>query len=50
MLEHPEPNGINKLWVGDITYIPVVRRGFAYMATLMDRFRDALLVGPWQWI
>ncbi|MEZ6110659.1 MAG: hypothetical protein R3C99_06555 [Pirellulaceae bacterium] len=20
MLEHPEPNGINKLWVGDITY------------------------------
>lgn len=38
LLEHPEPNGINKLWVGDITYIPVVRRGFAYMATLMDRF------------
>lgn len=38
LLDHPEPQAINTLWVGDITYIPVVRSGFAYMATLMDRF------------
>ncbi len=29
---------MNQLWVGDITYIPIVREGFAYMATLMDRY------------
>jgi transposase len=36
--EQPEPIGINELRVGDITYIPIVRNGFAYMATLMDHF------------
>lgn len=38
LLERPEPLTVNELWVGDITYIPIVRSGFAYMATLMDRF------------
>jgi len=38
LLDQPEPMTINQLWVGDITYIPIVRNGFAYMATLMDRF------------
>jgi len=38
LLDQPEPMAINQLWVGDITYIPIVRNGFAYMATLMDRF------------
>lgn len=38
LLERPEPSTVNELWVGDITYIPIVRSGFAYMATLMDRF------------
>ncbi|MEM6473899.1 MAG: IS3 family transposase [Planctomycetota bacterium] len=38
LLDQPEPTGINQLWVGDITYIPIVRSGFAYMSTLMDRF------------
>jgi transposase InsO family protein len=38
LLERAEPMRINELWVGDITYIPIVRSGFAYMATLMDRF------------
>jgi putative transposase len=37
-LQQPEPTSINQLWVGDITYIPIVRDGFAYMATLMDRY------------
>lgn len=38
LLEQPEPMSINQLWVGDITYIPIVRDGFAYMSTLMDRY------------
>lgn len=38
LLERPEPLAVNELWVGDITYIPIVHNGFAYMATLMDRF------------
>ncbi|MEP4680064.1 MAG: IS3 family transposase, partial [Rhodopirellula bahusiensis] len=43
LLEQPEPIGINELWVGDITYIPIVRKGFAYMATLMDRFSRRII-------
>lgn len=38
LLNQPEPLTINQLWVGDITYVPIVGQGFAYMATLMDRF------------
>lgn len=38
LLEHAEPTGINQLWVGDITYIPIIGNVFAYLATLMDRF------------
>ena len=43
LLERPEPTGINELWVGDITYIPVIRNGFAYMSTLMDRFSRRII-------
>ena len=32
------PNGINRLWVGDITYVPLVGGEFLYLAMLMDRF------------
>lgn len=38
LLGQTEPTGVNQLWVGDITYIPIIRSGFAYMATLMDRY------------
>lgn len=38
LLDSPEPDGINQLWVGDITYIPVAGDGFGYLSTLMDRF------------
>jgi len=38
LLKRPEPTGINQLWVGDITYIPIVGDGFVYLATLMDRY------------
>lgn len=43
LLKQPEPVGINELWVGDITYIPIVRNGFAYLATLMDRFSRRII-------
>ncbi len=36
-------NGINQLWVGDITYIPLAERTFGYLAMLMDRFSRRLI-------
>ena len=33
-----EPTGINQVWVGDITYIPLDGRTFCYLASLMDLF------------
>ena len=30
--------GINQLWVGDITYIPLIGRQFLYLAMIMDRY------------
>jgi putative transposase len=38
LLDSPPPDGINQLWVGDITYVPLVGREFLYLAMLMDRF------------
>jgi len=38
LLESEEPTGTNQLWVGDITYVPLVDNAFSYLATLMDRF------------
>jgi len=32
------PDGINQLWVGDITYVPLWGGEFLYLAMLMDRF------------
>jgi putative transposase len=46
LLESDEPTGMNELWVGDITYIPLVGNAFSYLATLMDRF-SRRIVG-WQ--
>jgi transposase InsO family protein len=34
----PAPDGVNQLWVGDITYVPMVGGEFLYLAILMDRF------------
>jgi putative transposase len=46
ILDAPDPCGVDQLWVGDITYLPLRRGGFVYLAGLMDRFsRD--IVG-WQ--
>jgi putative transposase len=38
LLEFNEPERVNQLWVGDITYIPVVGGTFLYLAVLMDRY------------
>lgn len=43
LLEEFLLNGINQLWVGDITYIPLAERKFAYLAMLMDRFSRRLI-------
>ena len=38
ILDAPEPCGVNQLWVGDITYVPLRGGAFCYLATLMDRY------------
>jgi putative transposase len=38
LLDAPPPDGVNQLWVGDITYVPLVGGQFLYLAMLMDRF------------
>ncbi len=37
LIDAPPPDGINQLWVGDITYVPLVGGDFLYLAVLMDR-------------
>jgi putative transposase len=38
ILDTPDPIAVDQLWVGDITYLPLRRGGFVYLAALMDRF------------
>jgi len=38
LLDMPQPVTINQLWVGDITYVPIIGGDFLYLATLMDRY------------
>jgi transposase InsO family protein len=38
LLESPPPNGLNQVWVGDITYVPLCGGGFLYLALLMDLY------------
>jgi putative transposase len=38
LIDAPPPDGINQLWVGDITYVPLMSGDFLYLALLMDRF------------
>jgi transposase InsO family protein len=38
LLDAPDPTGVNQLWVGDITYIPLRGGAFCYLAMLMDRY------------
>lgn len=38
LVDAPPPDGIHQLWVGDITYVPLVGGEFFYLAMRMDRF------------
>jgi putative transposase len=38
LLEVSDPTGINQLWVGDMTYVPLAGGTFCYLALLMDRY------------
>ena len=43
ILDRPDPDGINQLWVGDITYVPLRGGRFCYLASLMDRYSRNLV-------
>lgn len=36
LLDAPPPSGINQVWLGDITFVPLAGGRFAYLALLMD--------------
>jgi transposase InsO family protein len=38
LLEANPPNGINQVWLGDITFVPLAGARFAYLALLMDLY------------
>lgn len=38
LIEAEDPRRVDELWVDDITYLPLRRGGFCYLAALMDRF------------
>jgi transposase InsO family protein len=38
LLNGPLPHGIDRIWVGDITYVPLNGNGFLYLALLMDLY------------
>jgi len=43
LLNAADPDGINQLWVGDITYIRIRGGTFSYLAVLMDRFSRRII-------
>ena len=43
LLEAPLPTRLDQLWVGDITYVPLVGGSFCYLAMLMDRVSRAIV-------
>lgn len=43
LLETPQPTGINQLWVGDISYVPLSGGAFCYLAMLLDRYSRAII-------
>ncbi len=46
LLDFEGADGIDQLWVGDITYIPIHGGSFSYLAALMDRFSRR--IAGWQ--
>jgi putative transposase len=43
LLDASPPDGINQIWVGDITYIPLIDHDFLYLALLMDLYSRRIL-------
>ena len=43
LLDSPPPSGINRVWVGDITYVPLKGNGFLYLAMLMDLYSRRII-------
>ena len=43
LLDAFELNTINRLWVTDITYIPIAGRRFVYLSMVMDRFSRRII-------
>lgn len=43
ILDAFELKAVNRLWVADITYVPLVGRRFAYLSMIMDRFSRRLI-------
>jgi putative transposase len=43
LLEAPPPCGINQVWLGDITFVPLAGSRFAYLAMLMDLYSRRLV-------
>jgi len=44
LLNASTPTKINRVWVGDITYIPLKKGRFAYLSMLMDLYSRCILV------
>jgi transposase InsO family protein len=43
LLECVPPDGVNQVWVGDISYIPLQAGSFLYLAILMDLYSRRIL-------
>jgi transposase InsO family protein len=43
LLQPFELNAVNRLWVADITYVPIAGRRFAYLSMVMDRFSRRII-------
>ena len=43
LLDAAPPDRINQLWVGDITYVPLLGGDFLYLALLMDRYSRSIV-------
>lgn len=43
LIDARPPEAIDQLWVGDITYVPLVGGAFLYLALLMDRYSRRII-------
>ena len=43
LINAEEPEETNRLWVGDITYVPTIGNQFLYLAMLMDRYSRRII-------